>query len=175
VVHLQFGGRGILLTGDAEKQAEREILSENSAKTMHSDVLKIVHYGSKNSTTTEFLAAVQPRFGIISAGEDNPYGHPSPELLERLENAGLRVLRTDRDGAVHVDKWHAAGNHLLRCLPSYDKSGSVRAWGSATSVAKRQEGIRNLRRPAIRGSFCTALRRTNLRSPQAVSRQSGVG
>ena len=69
---------------------------------MHSDVLKIGHHGSKNSTTTEFLAAVQPRFGMISAGEDNPYGHPSPELLERLENAGLRVLRTDRDGAVHV-------------------------------------------------------------------------
>jgi len=69
---------------------------------MHSDVLKIGHHGSKNSTTTEFLAAVQPRFGIISVGEDNPYGHPSPELLERLENAGMRVFRTDRDGAVHV-------------------------------------------------------------------------
>jgi competence protein ComEC len=102
VVHLQFGSRSILLPGDAEKQVEREILSENSAEAMHSDVLKIGHHGSKNSTTTEFLAAVQPRFGIISVGEDNPYGHPSPELLERLENAGMRVLRTDRDGAVHV-------------------------------------------------------------------------
>jgi len=102
VVHLQFGSRSILLPGDAEKQVEREILSENSAKAMHSDVLKIGHHGSKNSTMTEFLAAVQPRFGIISVGEDNPYGHPSPELLERLENAGMRVFRTDRDGAVHV-------------------------------------------------------------------------
>src|SRR6266436_1268042 len=110
VVHLQFGSRSILLPGNAEKQAEREILSENSAKAMLSEVLKIVHYGSKNSTTTEFLAAVRPRFGIISAGEDNPYEHPSPELLERLENAGLRVLRSDRDGAVQVDKWHAGGN-----------------------------------------------------------------
>src|SRR6266436_1744832 len=174
VVHLQFGSRSILLPGNAEKQAEREILSENSAKAMLSEVLKIVHYGSKNSTTTEFLAAVRPRFGIISAGEDNPYEHPSPELLERLENAGLRVLRSDRDGAVHVDKWHAAGNHLLRCLPSYDKSGSVSAWGSATSAAKRKEGIRNLRRPAIRGSFCTAPRRTNRWSRQGVLRRSGV-
>jgi len=102
VVHLQFGSRSILLPGDAEKQVEREILSENSAKAMHSDVLKIGHHGSKNSTMTEFLAAVRPRFGIISVGEDNPYGHPSPELLERLENAGMRVFRTDRDGAVHV-------------------------------------------------------------------------
>jgi len=102
VVHLQFGSRSILLPGDAEKQVEREILSENSAEAMHSDVLKIGHHGSKNSTMTEFLAAVRPRFGIISVGEDNPYGHPSPELLERLENAGMRVFRTDRDGAVHV-------------------------------------------------------------------------
>jgi len=62
----------------------------------------IGHHVSKNSTTTEFFAPVQSRFGIISAGEDNLYGHPSPELLERLENAGMRVLRTDRDGAVYV-------------------------------------------------------------------------
>jgi len=39
---------------------------------------------------------------VISAGEDNPYGHPSPELLERLQRADLRILRTDRDGAIHV-------------------------------------------------------------------------
>jgi competence protein ComEC len=102
VLRLRYGRRSILLPGDAEKQVEREILSENSLEAMHSDVLKIGHHGSKNSTMAEFLAAVQPRFGIISAGEDNPYGHPSPELLERLENAGVRILRTDRDGAVHV-------------------------------------------------------------------------
>ncbi|HKV61791.1 MAG TPA: hypothetical protein VJO16_07760 [Candidatus Acidoferrum sp.] len=69
---------------------------------MRSDVLKVGHHGSKNSTTAEFLAAVQARVGIISAGEDNPYGHTSPELLERLENAGVFILRTDRNGAVQV-------------------------------------------------------------------------
>ena len=102
VLHLRYGSRSFLLPGDAEKQVEREILSENSVEAIRSDVLKIGHHGSKNSTTTEFLAAVQPHFGIISAGEDNLYGHPSPELLERLENAGVRILRTDRDGAVHI-------------------------------------------------------------------------
>jgi len=102
VLYLRYGSRSFLLPGDAEKQVEREILSENSVEAVRSDVLKIGHHGSKNSTTTEFLAAVQPHFGIISAGEDNLYGHPSPELLERLENAGVRILRTDRDGAVHV-------------------------------------------------------------------------
>jgi beta-lactamase superfamily II metal-dependent hydrolase len=48
------------------------------------------------------LAAVKPRLAIISVGEDNPYGHPNAELLERLSNANVRILRTDRDGAVHI-------------------------------------------------------------------------
>jgi competence protein ComEC len=102
VLRLRYGNETVLLPGDAEKQVEREILSANSAEAMRADVLKIGHHGSKNSTTPEFLTAVQPRVGIISAGEDNPYGHPSPELLERLENAGIRILRTDRDGAVQI-------------------------------------------------------------------------
>jgi competence protein ComEC len=102
VLRLHYGRQTFLLPGDAEKQAEREILTENRADSLHSGVLKIGHHGSKNSTTTEFLAAVRPSVGIISAGEDNPYGHPSQELVQRLENAGVRILRTDRDGAVHV-------------------------------------------------------------------------
>jgi len=50
----------------------------------------------------DFLAAVHPQFAIISAGADNPYGHPSPELLQRLEDANAKIFRTDRDGAIHV-------------------------------------------------------------------------
>jgi competence protein ComEC len=102
VLRLRYRGQAILLPGDAEKQVEREILSQNSVETLRSEVLKIGHHGSKNSTTPEFLATVHPRLGIISAGEDNPYRHPSPELLERLQNAGVRIFRTDRDGAVHL-------------------------------------------------------------------------
>jgi competence protein ComEC len=91
-----------MLPGDAEKEAEREILSENNEDELRAEVLKIGHHGSKNSTTAEFLAAVKPRLAVISVGEDNPYGHPNAELLERLANAGVRVLRTDRNGAVHI-------------------------------------------------------------------------
>jgi competence protein ComEC len=102
VMRLKFGNESVLLPGDAEKQVEHALLEENNAEDLHSDVLKIGHHGSKNSTTEEFLRAVHPRVAIISAGEDNPYGHPSPEALQRLEAAGVRVLRTDHDGAVHV-------------------------------------------------------------------------
>jgi len=102
VLSLHYGDRALLLPGDAEKGSERAILAENKADLLRADVLKVGHHGSKNSTTPELLAVVQPRVGIISAGEGNLYGHPSPELLERLKNARVRILRTDRDGAVHV-------------------------------------------------------------------------
>jgi competence protein ComEC len=101
VLKLKYRNRTLLLPGDAEKQAEHTMLKENSAE-LHADVLKVGHHGSKNSTTQEFLDTVAPAIAIISSGEDNPYGHPSPELLERLEASGARVLRTDRDGAVHI-------------------------------------------------------------------------
>jgi competence protein ComEC len=101
VLRLKYRNRTLLLPGDAEKRAEHTMLEENSAD-LRADVLKVGHHGSKNSTTQEFLDAVAPKLAIISAGEDNPYGHPSPELLERLDASGARVLRTDRDGAVHI-------------------------------------------------------------------------
>jgi competence protein ComEC len=102
VLRLRYGKRTLLLPGDAEKDAERTILSENGEAELQADVLKVGHHGSKNSTMPGFLAAVRPRVAIISAGEGNPYGHPSPELVKRLEDAGVRILRTDRDGAIHV-------------------------------------------------------------------------
>jgi competence protein ComEC len=102
VLRLKYGERTLMLPGDAEKQVEKAMMEENAEATLRADVLKVGHHGSKNSTTLGFLAAIQPRVAVISAGEDNPYGHPNPELLERLEGAGVRILRTDRDGAVHV-------------------------------------------------------------------------
>jgi len=101
VLRLKYRNRMLLLPGDAEKLAEHAMLEENSGD-LHADVLKVGHHGGKNSTTQEFLDAVAPTIAIISSGEDNPYGHPSPELLERLEASGARILRTDRDGAVHI-------------------------------------------------------------------------
>ncbi len=102
VMRLQYKERCLLLPGDAEKQTEYAMLSENDAEEVHADVLKVGHHGSKNSTMPEFLERVGPQMAIISAGEGNPYGHPSEELLDRLEERRVRVLRTDRDGEVSV-------------------------------------------------------------------------
>ncbi len=102
VLRLKFGDRTLLFPGDAEKAAERAMLSENDEASLHADVLKIGHHGSKNSTTPDFVSAVNPQIAIISSGEGNPYGHPSPEVLDRLEAAGVRTLRTDTNGAIHI-------------------------------------------------------------------------
>ena len=129
VLRLHYGSETMLLPGDAEKEVEREMLSANSAEAMRADVLKIGHHGSKNSTMPEFLGTVQPRVGIISAGEGNSYGHPHAELLERLENAGVRILRTDRDGAVQVltDGARLEITCFIACPGAANSAASVRA------------------------------------------------
>jgi competence protein ComEC len=100
VLRLQFGAVTYLLTGDIERPVERELLSRQDA--LHADFLKVGHHGSKTSTTREFLGVVAPRVAVISAGPENPYGHPSQSVLDEFLGSGTRLLRTDRDGATTV-------------------------------------------------------------------------
>jgi competence protein ComEC len=128
VLRLEYGQRSFLLPGDAEKQVEYSMLSENEARLLHADVLKVGHHGSKNSTMPQFLAAVDPSIALISSGEDNPYGHPSPELVQRLQQSGARILRTDRDGAVQVltDGHNLRVNCYVACVESPVESGAAK-------------------------------------------------
>jgi competence protein ComEC len=98
VMRLTEGSQSMLLSGDIERPSERKILAEN--ETVDADFLKVAHHGSKTSTIEPFLSKSHPSFAAISAGRDNSFGHPSPEVVERLEAAGVRVYRTDRDGAI---------------------------------------------------------------------------
>lgn len=95
VLLARFRQRSFLLTGDVERNAERALSADI-------DVLKVPHHGSKTSTTELFLARTTPWFALVSAGFDNPYGHPHPDVLDRLARHNVRVLRTDLDGAVTV-------------------------------------------------------------------------
>ena len=75
-------------------------------------------------TTAELLAAARPRLAIVSAGVRNPYGHPAPAVLNRLERSGARVLRTDRDGAVEL-RWGARGPLRIYLPASPRRSGAA--------------------------------------------------
>jgi competence protein ComEC len=129
VIRLAYRDRSILLPGDAEKQVEYTMLDENEPTFLHADVLKVGHHGSKNSTMPEFLNAVGPQVSIISAGEENPYGHPSPELLERLEKSGTRIFRTDQNGAVQVltDGHSLQVSCFVGCASETSKSAQAQA------------------------------------------------
>jgi competence protein ComEC len=99
-VVLKMSGKKIsfLMTGDIEDEAETDVA--HLKKWLSSDVIKMPHHGSRTSANEEFLSEVSPAIAVISAGRDNSYGHPSPEVLEKL--AGKKIVRTDRDGAVKM-------------------------------------------------------------------------
>ena len=79
-------------------EAEQALL--RSGADISATVLKVAHHGSRTSSTTAFLQAVQPAIAIVSVGEDNPFGHPSAVVLERLGDA--LVYRTDLHGTVRI-------------------------------------------------------------------------
>src|SRR5689334_18274330 len=81
------------------KLAESRVLDCCAAQA-RVDVLKVAHHGSKTSSTDSFLEEAAPRLALISAGVNNLYHHPSPVILDRLQEHAIRSLRTDRDGMV---------------------------------------------------------------------------
>lgn len=98
VARMLYSDKSFLFTGDAGFQTEKELIQENF--NLQADVLKVGHHGSKNSTSLEFLKEVNPEIAVISVGRNNQYGHPSPEVLERLR--GIQVWRTDLMGDIEI-------------------------------------------------------------------------
>jgi len=92
-----YRGTTALLEGDAERPAERRVVEERPGEAM---LLKVAHHGSASGTSADLLAAVHPRYAVISVGVRNVYGHPRREVLERLQQAGVTTYRTDVQGAV---------------------------------------------------------------------------
>ena len=104
VLELHYGSRTMLFTGDAEEEIDPQLIAQGIGAHVggHVDVLKVAHHGSGTATTDAFLDAVQPKIAIISVGAYNDYGHPAPATLQRLENHGTIVYRTDLNGSVEV-------------------------------------------------------------------------
>jgi competence protein ComEC len=100
VLRLSLGKRVFLLTGDIEREAEARLLAAGSE--LRADVLKVAHHGSRTSSTQEFLERVQPLHAVISVADPSPYGHPHPEVVERLQATGAKLWRTSRCGAITI-------------------------------------------------------------------------
>ncbi len=96
VLRMQYGQSSVLLVGDSHKRIEKFLVDE----APQSDLLKVGHHGSTTSSSPEFLAAVKPRYAVVSVGFYNSFKHPRPEVMERYAGAHIPTYRTDLSGAV---------------------------------------------------------------------------
>jgi competence protein ComEC len=99
VIRAEVRGVSVLLTGDAEVELQRALLEQVPVAQLRADVLKVAHHGSVFQEPA-FIDAVAPSVALVPVGSDNSYGHPHPAILDRLDRAGVAVLRTDTDGDV---------------------------------------------------------------------------
>lgn len=100
IIRISYGNTAVLLTGDATELAEKLALKAQPNHLFRADVLKVAHHGSSDATFEKFLDTVSPAIAVISVGKDNDYGHPHDSLLDRLNERGITVYRTDQDGTI---------------------------------------------------------------------------
>ena len=105
VLRIDYGATSFIFTGDAEAMSEYMMI--DSGFPLKADVLKVGHHGSSSSSSSEFVATVDPAYAVISCGRGNAYGHPHPSVLEIL--AGVNVLRTDEIGTIVI---HSDGQRI---------------------------------------------------------------
>jgi competence protein ComEC len=108
VVEVVYGDVAILLTGDISADVERAILPQLTQARIR--ILKVAHHGSRTSSSSELLESWRPQMAVISCGRGNRFGHPTPEVLQRLASMGATVLRTDLDGQITIE----TDGHSLR-------------------------------------------------------------
>ena len=99
VVKLFYKNSKFLFTGDIEEEAEKRMLIWQNI--LKSDILKVAHHGSLSSTSWEFLNEVDPIIAVISVGKNN-FGHPSPKIIERLQEKNIKIYRTDENGTIII-------------------------------------------------------------------------
>jgi len=96
VLRVSFGGTRLLFQADAGLPVEARL----AGRVGPVELLKVGHHGSRSATSGEWLDELRPREAVISVGARNRYGHPAPEVLERLARRGITVYRTDREGTI---------------------------------------------------------------------------
>jgi competence protein ComEC len=156
VMRVEFGGFRALLTGDIEKKTERRLAEEDARTDV--ELLKVAHHGSNTSSTVEFLEATTPRVAVIPVGEGNAYRHPHPRALERMAEAGIWPLRTDRDGMVRVVsdgremrvEAHTWGDSRLPLMPAVRRTVEIARSRARTEDSGQEEDRQAHRREGRR-------------------------
>lgn len=105
VFNLHYKKFSMLFTGDIEEASEKEILKlySKNKDLLKANILKVAHHGSKTSSTSEFINVVNPKIAVIGVGNNNKFGHPNENVLERLKQLGCKVFRTDLGGEISIE------------------------------------------------------------------------
>ena len=98
VLRVTYGSNSFLFTGDAETLSEKEILKKGFE--VKADVIKLGHHGSRTSSSSTFIKAVNPKYSVITLAQGNDYGHPHKEVMERIKEMGIKLYRTDESGDI---------------------------------------------------------------------------
>ena len=112
VLYGKLLGSSFLFTGDLEKEGEEELMA--SYPNLRASVLKAGHHGSKGSSSEAFLDQLHPSLALVSAGENNRYKHPNDETIERFKQRHIKILRTDKDGAIRFKGWFKWSSETVR-------------------------------------------------------------
>lgn len=114
VIQMKFDALSYLFMGDAEEAVEKTILEEfnnvnnntyiSEDESIKANILKVGHHGSNTSSSENFLKAVAPEIAVISVGIDNSYGHPNQIVLDRLNQIGSKIYRTDEVGNIFIEQ-----------------------------------------------------------------------
>jgi competence protein ComEC len=125
----------LLMTGDVETEGEQDLLRESAA--LHADVLKVPHHGSDRQDP-RFVAAVGSKVALTSVGRGNPYGHPGPNTMRRLQANGVRSFRSDQDGSVAVAR--DGRGRLVAVRHPNRQPGRVTASAAGGAPYRRENG-----------------------------------
>ncbi len=136
-IRISYGDVSVLICGDAEAQAEEDMV--NSGIPLESDIYVVNHHGSASSNSFYFLDHVDPGYVLLSCGKDNPYGHPDLEAMERLQSLGCTLYRTDRQGTIVL---HSDGSSVWSDLePCTDWSSNEDQSQSEQPTSEAASGI----------------------------------
>lgn len=138
-VLLQYGTTRFLMVGDAGEDAEHDMCQNGI--DLSADVYKVAHHGSNTGSTEELLEKVKPTYAVISVGEDNSYGHPTAEVLNRLRASGIEVFRTDEQGTIVAE---SDGTQIIwNMSPSESwQAGEYRASSDDDQTTDNADGIK---------------------------------
>ena len=132
IIHLK--GKKIMVTGDLLEEDEKKMVDHyRGTDKLKCDVLKVAHHGSKSSSCEEFLDAAKPDIAVISVGKNNMYGHPHQQTLNRLEKRGIKVYRTDLNGAVGI-----RGTYIKCDFPSKGVDQEVKSRSLKVDIMQRE-------------------------------------